>query len=91
MVRELDLYYQPVQHDPKPMTKAAFLRRVAELYAVGNLSDASDNPMRPDWVNHKLSRTVCSRLDRMLAAMADDGALTDEDIERFYSDDFGCL
>lgn len=66
------------------MTKQEFLKTVAKLYAVGNMSD-SDNPARPDWVKPEMAGDACcAALDSMLHAMQLANVLTDEEVQAFY-------
>lgn len=71
-----------------PLTKDDFLGHVAALYRLGNMSDCSNADAerlgKPDWVSPTMAHTVCSRLDRMLAKLVDEGVFTAEEHQNFY-------
>lgn len=66
------------------MTKAEFMKNVAKLYRVGNMSD-SDNPERPDWVRPEMAgKACCATLDTMMHELVACGALTSDEMQAFY-------
>ena len=50
------------------MTKQEYVRKLAELYYIANLSD-SDSPQRPDWLRGDECSIHCQALDSIVRDM----------------------
>jgi hypothetical protein len=64
------------------MSKAAFLKNVAAIYRMGNITDHETNPNT--WTNAEMAHDVCSPLDQMMRRLVDGGVLTNEEHQAFY-------
>lgn len=66
------------------MTKETFLRKVTELYRVGNYAD-SDSPEREAWTKPEMAgEACCAALDTMLHNMVEAGVLSADELQRFH-------
>lgn len=52
-----------------PMSRAEYIRRLAELYWAANLSDSGDNPQRSGWMKGNESATHCQQYDKIARDM----------------------
>lgn len=66
------------------ISKAIFLRKIAELYAVGNIADHDTNLNK--WAKPSMASSVCGKLDEMLIRLCEDGVLTADERQGFYDD-----
>lgn len=51
------------------MTRREYIILLRKLYLVANLSDANDNPARPDWLTGDECAEHCQAYDRIAAHM----------------------
>lgn len=68
--------------DRTHISKSIFLRKIAELYAVGNIADHDTNLNK--WTKPSMASSVCGKLDEMLMRLQDDGVLTADERQSFY-------
>lgn len=66
------------------VSKAIFLRKIAELYAIGNIADHDTNLNK--WTKPSMASDVCSTLDAMLVKLEQSGVLSADERQSFYDD-----
>jgi hypothetical protein len=66
------------------MTKQQFIEHFKAMYRVGNRSDAAEHE---DWTQPQMAGDACCRLlDKMGNELVKCGALTQDELDKIYSD-----